>query len=167
MIVVKARNVNRALPDGLRVIQQCGIPKDSRGGDVIEAVEPVTTVYHNPMERVLFSAARDANPFFHLFEALWILGGADRVDFLALFNPRMREYSDDGVVFNAPYGYRIKGQLERAIQLLRTSPETRRAALQIWDWHQDLGADSKDIPCNMMVALKLDAPKVGPPLLRA
>jgi hypothetical protein len=50
-------------------------PQGSRAGDVLVAPHPVMSVTSIPTERVLFDPARDANPFFHLFESLWMLAG--------------------------------------------------------------------------------------------
>ena len=58
--------------DALRVV---GKRKDSRNGPVLEFPEPVLICYNRPVERVLFYPSRDANPFFHLMEGLWMLVG--------------------------------------------------------------------------------------------
>jgi len=121
---------------------------------------PVATVYENPWERVSFSRARDANPFFHFFEALWILAGRDDVRFLTTFNPRMAEFSDDGKTFHAPYGERMRihfgqDQIKAVIRMLIEDPDTRRAVMSIWDPMVDLGTVSKDIPCNSLIMFKV------------
>jgi hypothetical protein len=46
---------------------------------VLVSQTPVVTCYSAPTQRVLFSPMRDANPFFHLMEALWMLAGRDDV----------------------------------------------------------------------------------------
>ncbi len=162
MYHIRAKNVNEALrlgvmlmnqPRGLRIIAP-------RGEKTIEYPTPVVTTYLNPTQRVLTIAERDANPFFHLFESLWILHGRQDVDWLAQFNKQMREYSDDGKTFHAAYGHRLRfnlgfDQIEALVDLLRNHPNTRRAVLQIWDGKLDLGADSKDIPCNDLIFFKL------------
>lgn len=164
MLNITARNVNEALALGvmhfadrnngaIRVIAP-------RGQTTLEHKSPVCTQYLAPMERVLFSEARDANPFFHLMEALWILAGRQDVAWLAQFNKNIASFSDNGVVFHAPYGYRLRyhfgiDQLEQVIYKLQDDPDTRQAVLQIWDGRVDLTAKSKDIPCNDLVMLKV------------
>ena len=108
MYVINAENVNDALDQGLRLMAAEGVAVPSRNGMTLELPAPVTTVYKNPAQRVLVSSARDANPFFHLMESLWILAGRDDVKFLSEFNKRMVDFSDDRTVFNAPYGYRLR-----------------------------------------------------------
>jgi len=79
MFEIVGRNINSAWVDGVRLLKQSGVRRSSRNGDVLELPSGCVTRYLRPMERVLFCAVRDANPFFHLFEALWILAGRDDV----------------------------------------------------------------------------------------
>lgn len=160
MLVINARNVNEALPLALMHLRERGVPRPSRVGNVIEYPEPVTTVYHYPDECVLFDAERDANPFFHFFEALWILGGGEDVATLAKFLPRIAEYSDNGEIFHGAYGHRIRhafgfDQLNTIVEMLRVDPNTRRAVISIYDPVADTDMDSKDIPCNDMIMFKI------------
>jgi hypothetical protein len=158
--VITAPNVNLALYAGLEYLHQHGVPHDTRNGPALVAPGPVSTLYTHPQRRVLFSALRDANPFFHLVEAMWILGGRNDVRSLVMFNKQMANYSDDGVTFHGAYGYRLRktqgfDQIARAINLMRNEPGSRQIALQIWDAKLDLGAKSKDIPCNDFIFLRM------------
>lgn len=169
MKVIHARNVNDAVVKGAQLMKEGGRNQDSRAGGTLEYPEPVCTVYERPSERVLFDAVRDANPFFHLMEALWMLAGRRDVAWLARFNTRMAEYSDDGVVFNAAYGYRwrqqfdlktangeaSRDQLGTIVRMLRADPDSRRAVLQIRDAEADLGVNSKDLACNTQAMFKV------------
>ena len=96
MQVIEVRNVHDALLRGLELLEVHGITRDSRNGPVRESECPVTTVYHRPQERVLFWEQRDANPFFHFMESLWMLGGRHDLDYVYQFNKGMKRYSDDG-----------------------------------------------------------------------
>lgn len=159
MITLKVRNVNHALPRALAMLRDDGKRIAPRGQPTLEMSEPVATCYTCPEEMVLFDQQRDANPFFHFFEALWILAGRRDVEFLAHFNKRMADYSDDGSTFHAPYGYRLRegfgfDQIETAIEKLAQSPDTRQVVLSIWDPAQDY-LPSKDIPCNDMLMFKV------------
>jgi len=161
MYVINAKNVNDALSQGIKLMMTMGEGLGSRAGDTLEVPFPVSTVYHHPQQRVLISKVRDANPFFHLMEALWILAGREDVKFLAEFNARMRDYSDDGLVFNAPYGHRLRegisilqDQLEKVIMVLKKDPYTRQAICQIWD-DADLGRATKDKACNMSIVFRV------------
>lgn len=169
MQVIRARNINDALVKGVELMRTDAVKQASRNGNTLEYPEPVCTVYERPLERVLFDKKRDANPFFHLLESLWMLAGRRDVAWLKRILPRMAEYSDDGVVFNAAYGYRWRNQfsLETAgstsltdqlsviVRLLRADYDSRRAVLQIWDAEADLGANSKDLACNTQAMFKI------------
>ena len=160
MHVINALDINDAYLKGHDLIKSFGVLTNTRAGDAYVVPSPVTTVYHNPCYRVLYDPVRDANPFFHFFEALWVLAGRQDVATLAFFNARMADYSDDGETFHAAYGYRIRkqstcDQLLTAIYILKANPSNRQVVLQIWDAHYDLGKNSKDIPCNDMVKLRV------------
>ena len=165
MQVIIARNVNDAVAKGARLMKHGAVRQASRAGPTLEYPEPVCTVYEHPMERVLFDAVRDCNPFFHLMESLWMLAGRNDVAWLSRFNKRMESYSDDGEVFNAAYGYRWRqqfncasgtsDQLTSIAEMLRRDPDSRRAVLQIWDAAADLGANSKDLACNTQAMFKV------------
>jgi hypothetical protein len=156
MHVIAATNVNEAFQGGADLIRTYGVKSDSRAGPVLEIEAPVTTIYEHPEECVLFDARRDANPFFHLMEAMWMLDGRDDVEWLARFLPSIVQFSDDGSTLRGAYGYRwrhwfMDNQLRDCIDMLRRDPDTRRVVLGHWDPTIDLGADSKDIPCNTHV----------------
>lgn len=132
----------------------------SRGMATMEIDGPFITQYLRPCERVLFCPTRDANPFFHFFEALWILDGRDDVEFLARFNSKMAQFSDDGIIFNAPYGQRLRysfgiDQLIAVIEMLKAKPDTRQAVMAIWNPGIDLRVTSKDLPCNDLLMFKI------------
>jgi len=163
MRVILARNVNDAFYNGLQLLHKEGQRQESRAGKVLVAPYPVVTEYHHPQERVLFRQSRDANPFFHLFEALWMLAGCNDATwldrFVGDFSARFAEA--DGYQHGA-YGFRwrhhfdIEGwgpfgepdQIAKVIKLLKANPDDRRVVLTMWDPVADLGHNYKDIPCN-------------------
>lgn len=159
MLNIRARNVNEVFPLGLMYLREEGISRESRNGPTLEINEPVAVTYKRSDERVLFCKERDANPFFHLFESLWMLAGRDDVAFLDQFNSQMKQYSDDGERFNAAYGHRLRhfydfDQLDVVIHRLRRDPDDRRAVLQIWV-PQDLNKISKDYACNLVITPRI------------
>jgi len=158
---ITVTNVNQALSDALYWLHTCGVEESSRNGPVLVSPEPVLTTYTKPLERVLFSPMRDANPFFHLMEALWMLGGRNDLAWPLFFNSKFGAYSDDGKTVNAAYGYRWRqhfgyDQLQILAYFLRQNPETRRVVLNMWDSCSDTGKShdnvlqraSQDVPCN-------------------
>ncbi len=174
MIVLRARNVNTALPMALHMIRTQGVPRDSRNGRVLVMPEPVATVYSHPCERVLFHAWRDANPFFHFYEALWMLAGRNDIAPLTRYAKQIAMYSDDGVTQNAAYGHRWRqmpiitqyskhesgdepyDQLKVIATNLKKNKDSRQEVLQIWDHVRDLGTTTKDHACNLTATFQVD-----------
>jgi thymidylate synthase len=151
--VIFARNVHEVLPIALRLMADEGVEGPSRNGRVVRLPLPLTTAYLKPCERVLLWRQRDANPFFHFFESLWMLDGRNDVAFMDEFTKGLHQFSDDGQVFNGAYGYRWRrhfgvDQLRIVIDRLRADRNDRRCVIQMWDARHDLGLDSKDLPCN-------------------
>lgn len=159
MLVINARNVNDAYETALYQMKLQGQTSTSRNGEVLKFPYPVTTKYSYPQERVLFDPKRDANPFFHLFEALWMLGGRNDIAFLEKFNSTIGQFSDDGETLHGAYGHRWRehfafDQIDGVIQALIEDPNTRRAVLSMWDPYIDpavAAAGGKDVPCNTQV----------------
>lgn len=171
MYIIEARNVNGAYAEGIRLIRKEGVPQPSRAGDVLALPSPLMTVLHRPLERVLFDPDRDANPFFHLFESLFLLAGRDDYvwldrfvrDFSARFaEPDGHGHGSYGKRWRSHFGY---DQLDVVVEKLRADPNDRRVVIQMWDatehnqdteanieWGaDDLRADKRDIPCNTHV----------------
>ncbi len=174
MIVLKVRNVHEALPKALELLADVGVRRDSRNGPVIVAPEPVATVYEKPWERVIFHDWRDANPFFHLYESLWMLAGRRDVAPLMRYVKRFGEYSDNGIDMNAAYGFRWRNsrtrwstdaqddlppgldQLTKIINELKQNKDSRQCVLQIWDSFYDLIGQSKDKACNLTATFQVN-----------
>lgn len=179
---ISVGNVNEALSEGLLWLRNRGDAEPSRNGSVVVSPIPVVTCYQKPCERVLFSPMRDANPFFHLMEAIWMLAGRDDVAFPAQFNKRFTEYSDDGVTAHGAYGHRWRrhfgyDQLPPIIEELQRNPASRRCVLEMWDAgneHDELYRASysvskmrgnsdlafamgggRDVPCNVSVFFRI------------
>lgn len=162
MQVLQVRNVHQALPRAVDLLLATGRWRQSRNGRVLVAPWPVTTEYARPQERVLFWPQRDANPFLHLFEALWMLGGCRDVRSLARYSDNFLRYSDDGRVFHGAYGYRWRhrfdiDQLSVIARRLRQDPDDRRCVLQIWDARIDATYEGRDAPCNVAATFQRDA----------
>lgn len=169
MQVIHAVNVNDAWRKAKDLLNHNGIRKPSRVGETLEVPFPVTTTYFNPRQRVLFDPVRDANPFFHFFEGLWMLAGRNDVAWISQFNQRMMSFSDNKTTYHAAYGYRWRwhfgrsnqfgdgavDQLDVIVEELRRDPDSRRCVLQVWDPLADLGGRGLDLPCNTAMYFKV------------
>lgn len=158
---LKSRNVPQALPAAISTVLCHGEQRDSRNGPVIAMDEPFTLTYERPDERVLFLPEREANPFFHLYECLWMMAGRRDVGSVANYVAGMRNYSDDGRIFNGAYGHRWRknfnvDQLRYAVERLSQdgSSEDRRTYMAMWDPRKDT-KPSLDLPCNVGVSFRV------------
>ena len=159
---IDVRNVHQALPEGAWQMVTRGTEHNSRNGKVLVLPGPCATTYRRPWERVEFHASRDSNPFFHLMESLWMLGGRDDVAFVARYSSNISQFSDDGVVFNGAYGYRWRewfqiDQLHEIAINLTKNPNCRRQVLAMWDGHEDLSNyNTRDVPCNLSAVFQFN-----------
>lgn len=135
---IAAKSVGEGLHAGLHHLLVFGIREPSRNGDVLVSPVPVVTTFERPLNRVLVNRTRDANPFFHLFESMWMLAGRNDLAFPKKFVSTFGQFSDDGTTLHGAYGYRWRNwfgydQLEVLVEHLTHDPKTRRAVLQMWD----------------------------------
>lgn len=170
----KYRNVNtafRGLVTGFHdgSIKLATVP--SRVGERLMVEEPVIVTFDQPRERVLFNTARDCNPFFHLYESMWMLAGRQDIAPLEYYSSGYKAQVDDGGPnANGAYGYRWRksrywdsnqqtpgdpwiaevDQLAIIIDQLRRKPESSRVVLQMWNVEDDLMKmdTTKDCCCN-------------------
>lgn len=171
---LQTRNVNTGFRDVITAITEHAEKRPSRNGNTLTINEPVTITYSRPKERVLFNKARDANPFFHVYEAMWMLAGRRDLAPLLYFVKDFGKYSDDGKTLNGAYGYRWRhignwankdlDQLDYLVEHIRQNPDSRRAVLTMWNIDDDLKkidgrpsryGFSRDVCCNLCVMFSI------------
>lgn len=155
MLVIQGRNVNDIFARGVDHLRRYGALSSSRAGEVLVLDTPVMSIYEKPCERVLFDLVRDANPFFHLFESIWMLAGRDDAAFLNTyvrdFGERFAEKTGN---LHGAYGRRWRfqfndiDQIEVCVERLRRDQCDRRAVISMWNPEFDLDVEAKDLPCN-------------------
>lgn len=160
---ITVQNASEGLSRGLAVVlSYAGPPRSSRNGPVRAMDEPLIISYDRPDQRVLLYPEREANPFFHLYECLWMMAGRRDVAGVARYVPGMRNFADDGRTFNAAYGYRWRrhwqgvDQLVWAIERLSDTAlalEDRRCHISMWDPRRDT-KPTLDVPCNHGISFR-------------
>jgi thymidylate synthase len=166
MYQVNGDTINDCYIRGMQLLKTVGSIHETRNGPARVINGPVMTLYTHPYQRVLFDADRDANPFFHVMEALWMLAGRRDVEFPARYAKQILQYAEDDGLIHGAYGFRWRqhfcvdggepeDQIDRLIELIWANPDDRRLVLTMWDPVADLGQDKKDIPCNTHIYFRV------------
>ncbi|WP_078146187.1 thymidylate synthase [Exiguobacterium sp. HVEsp1] len=131
---------------------------ESRVGSVKD-LGPVYFEIFGDEFRLPYLNKRAINPFFAMAEFSWVFAGSNELQPLQSFISNYGLYSDDGKTLNGAYGHRLRykfniDQIEKAVESLKVNKETRRIVLSMWSV-EDLFTDSKDLPCNVSIMLKI------------
>jgi hypothetical protein len=160
---ITALSVPQAYFETVFFLKIAGVDGESRNGPARALPAPFELTLVDPRKRVLFDVTRDANPFFHVMETVWLLSGSKDLKWIQQFNSGFKNYSDDGATLPASYGYRWRkhfghDQIKAVIDHLRADPTSRRAVLAMWDPAQDQSSDpllGSDRPCNTHVYFRV------------
>jgi thymidylate synthase len=160
IVTISGANVPKLFRESVYKTRLYGNKGDSRNGPVRSIREPVILSLWNPEHRVLTDPVRDANPFFHVMEFIWMMAGSNDIQWISQFNKQMLQYSDDGKTQHAAYGYRWRkhfdvDQVKKLINMIRKNVEDRRLVLSMWDARVDLGNTGKDVPCNTQAYFRI------------
>lgn len=153
MHIISAVNAPQALEEALWQMKANAKEEDSRNDKVMVMPGPTMIEIERSTERVIFCPVRNANPFFHVMEFVWMMAGENEVTWIEKFNSRIREYADkNSNISHGAYGARWarwfgRNQILDVISLIRSDPTTRRAVLGMWDPRFDLDPHN-DLPCN-------------------
>lgn len=159
-----SQSIPEAYVEALWKIKVFGELLPSRNGPVFTIPEPVTLTIRQPTMRVLSDATRNANPFFHVMETVWMFAGDNRVVWLEQFNKKIAKYADEDElgtrIINGAYGHRWLQrwgpQVQYIVQLLKEEPTTRQAVLTMWDPTEDLfHRHWNDRPCNTHIYFRV------------
>jgi hypothetical protein len=137
-----------------------GHEEESRNGKVHSILSPVMLKLLDPTMRVITDPTRDANPFFHVMEFVWMMAGSNDVAWVARFNRNMLKYSDDGFTVHGAYGHRWRrhfglDQVKKIIGLIKKNPQDRRLVINMWNPDADLGWTGADVPCNTQLLFRV------------
>lgn len=134
---------------------------ERRGGMVKELQGPTTFCVEDPLQYMALNPRRRLNPWSTLAEFPWLMCGRSDVHWLTPYIPGAVNFSDDGMVWRAGYGPRMRrwqrviqggsvtiDQVQHVISQLRESPFTRQAIISMWDPALDTVPSSRDYPCT-------------------
>lgn len=158
ILQITGKNVPHAWQEAWWVAKHHWQEGESRNGRVLSVPYPTLLTIKAPTERVLFDPIRDANPFFHVMEFVWMMAGSNDAKWISQFNKRMMSYADDGILRGA-YGWRWRNpsdQIANTITLLRKDATTRQVVLSMWDpLYDGPRASTSDRPCNTHIYFRV------------
>lgn len=146
------RNATFAFVGELSTVLERGKPVKVRGKGTKELLAR-TVALSSPRERLITVPGRRNDVFATIAEVMWVLAGRDDVEFLRRYLHRAPDFSDDGLVWRAAYGPRLRDwqgvdQVDEVRKLLLHDPESRRAVAALFDPARDFLRDTQDVPCN-------------------
>ena len=178
----EGRYPNKMFKEVAKYILENGDEIAPRGQPTKEVCQ-VANVWTEPVKSVITLPRRKANPFFTLFESLWIMGGRADADSVCYYNSNLKTFLDeDDKEFNAPYGRRIRhwgkhknildnlvfmqshytktyvdfDQFKDCYELLKNDKDTRQAVISLWvPFFDNSTIKTNDRPCNDLVFLKI------------
>lgn len=111
------------------------------------------TAFSISMKRpVLTIPERKLHYRFMAAEAFWILSGDDTTKGIVPWNPRVEQFSDDGIRFFGAYGPKVVGQLPYVLATLLRDRDSRQAGLTIW---RESPPKTKDVPCTVAMFFRI------------
>lgn len=116
----------------------------------------VSALIRKPRTRLCRSETR-GRAFSCLGELIWYLSRSNALAPIAQYIPKYKNESEDGETVYGGYGPRLFGQnghdqIANVLALLRDSPTSRRAVLQLFD-AADIAVRRKEIPCTTTLQL--------------
>lgn len=122
----------------------------------------------NPRDRILFVKGRKYSLVYGLAEFIWYMSGMKDLEFIQIFAPSMKNFSDDGTTVRSGYGYKIArkfmpgdySQIDYVIDKLKHDKDSRQAIIMIRDFTDTehdikLSLKSKDIPCTLYLHFQI------------
>lgn len=110
----------------------------------------------DPMRCLIDCRPRQPNMAYVVGQWIWVMAGSDELDRISYYNSRGRAFSDDGRRLPGAFGMRMRrsggDQLERALDLLRRDPTSRRAIIMIAE-PGDGRPPTRDWPCAVSFQL--------------
>ena len=131
-----------------------GIRVDPSKGRNIELFGALLEI-RNPRARLSRTETK-GTVFSCLGETLWYLAKTNRLDFIKYYLSHYGQFSDDKKTVHGAYGPRLfkmrhgVNQIANVIGLLKRKPNTRQAAIQLFD-AEDLLKSYKDVPCTCIL----------------
>src|SRR6185369_16207852 len=100
-------NINQALPVLFQDLLDFGATVPSRIEKTKELAFTGITLL-KPEQREIMLPGRKHNVAAQIAETMWVLAGRNDIEWLSHYLPRAKDYSDDGKIWRAGYGPRLR-----------------------------------------------------------
>lgn len=153
--------------EAFRLLTECvldgGIETRPRGGRMTKELLSFGLVIENPRDRLITCPPRQPRLDYSVAGLGWNLQERSDAETICFWNPNgwgfADRYGKNEEFHGANYGERIVWQIEKAIELLKKEPESRRAWISVWDQHTEVDNgyffDGKDVPCTVGFGIRL------------
>lgn len=138
-------NITEAFEDAIKCAIHEGKHLDSRNGGSFELLGTSFKIM-NPAQLFVTNEVRAMSPSYAAGELLWYLKGSNDGEMISYYAPSYQNYLVGGIAPGA-YGPKLATGLPTVIKELRTSPNSRRAFLPIFE-AADFDPASPDVPCT-------------------
>jgi thymidylate synthase len=140
-------NANEAFQYLYRAAGQDGIEFDGT-----KALFNIGFYIMNPLDNHITTPYRKWNPVYANREWTWYLSGDPSAVEISKFAPIWKNMMDEDGKVRSNYGWQWgrKNQLEKIVEMLHNKPDTRKAAISIYDG-KEIKTYSKDTPCTYAV----------------
>lgn len=112
-----------------------------------------SVILRNPLDRIVANEKYKLDLPVAVARFVWMISGNNRLADIKFYQEKVKDFSDDGIIVpGSSYGARIRqaypgiDQLQGVIDRLKADPNSRRAAISIYQ-PTDATRTSKDVPC--------------------
>ncbi|MCA1806481.1 MAG: thymidylate synthase [Actinobacteria bacterium] len=145
---------------GIELLNENASLYDTRNGKAMAMDRPIMVELLNPRKRIINSPIRKANPYFHVFEAIWMFAGWRDVEPLLSYNSGMANYAEPAGYIHGAYGMRWRNtfghdQIEFVVNELKHRPNSRQAVMAMYDPALDQHSELRDRPCNTHIYFRV------------
>lgn len=114
--------------------------KSAPRGREIREIKSYSFCIKNPKKRIITNPIRRMSLPYAFAEIIWYLSGRNDLKTMYRYSKALKNFSDDGIMLNSAYGYRIFGhhekigfdQWDNVINILTNDKDSRQAIMQIY-----------------------------------
>lgn len=160
MYSAEFKNTREAYLALIEKVMKDGVKKSPRGLETRE-ITNVMIQCANPRERMVSFQHGGSHPIYPYVEGMWMLLGEDTHDRLTHYSKFPAQFVNPSThCMDGAYGPRIKPQLPKMYDILKSDKDSRRAVMNIFDFDRDTNIHSFDTPCTIFYHFMINNDKL-------